>query len=113
MRRSRASLLPLALYVSQASLTTSASCVAVPLGSWMAALIYRPQALVRHVRVDLSGAKTLMAQQLLYGSEIGPAVQEMGSEGVPQSMRRHRARTVGSRVSGQEMAHASGAKPPA
>ena len=49
-----------------------------------------PQALARHVRVDLRGGYVGMPQQHLYGPQIGAVVQQVRRKSVPQGVRRNR-----------------------
>ena len=39
------------------------------------------------VRVDLSGAEARVAEELLHGAEVGPAVEQMRGGGVAQRVR--------------------------
>ena len=46
------------------------------------------QALIKHMGVDLRCRDIGMPEQLLYGAQIGPALQQMRGKGVAQHMRR-------------------------
>src|SRR5215468_7867180 len=46
------------------------------------------QSLLQDVRVDLSGGDVGMAKQLLHGTQVRAAVQQMAGESMPQHMRR-------------------------
>jgi hypothetical protein len=41
----------------------------------------------RHVGIDLSSRQTGVAEQHLYGAQIGTVIQQVGSEGVAQGVR--------------------------
>ncbi len=45
------------------------------------------QSFDRDVRVDLGARQGGVAEQLLHGSQVGAAVEQMGRGGVPERMR--------------------------
>lgn len=47
-----------------------------------------PQTLCRYVRIDLRRRQVLVSKQFLHTTYIGTVVQQMGSEGVSQGVRR-------------------------
>ena len=51
--------------------------------------VHRPEVLPIHMSVDLRGGKVGVAQHLLHGAEIRPALQQVGGEAVPERVRRH------------------------
>ena len=57
-------------------------------GAGMGFVIHLPDMRIRHMGIYLCSGDGRMAKQLLYRPEIGAITQEMGSEAMPQRMRR-------------------------
>src|SRR5829696_5070437 len=57
-------------------------------GSGMGFAVAVLQPLGRHVGVDLGGRQVLVAEQLLDAPDVGPGVQHVRGERVPQGVRR-------------------------
>ena len=49
------------------------------------------ESLSRHVRVNLGSTQITVPQKQLHDPQIGPMINKVGGEGVPQGMRRQRA----------------------
>src|SRR5450631_4567276 len=54
-----------------------------------------PEARRRDMGVDLGGGQALVAEQLLDHPQVGPAIEEVGREAVPEGVRRHAQRQAG------------------
>ncbi|MCU1477654.1 MAG: peptidase [Subtercola sp.] len=59
----------------------------VRLGTGVSGEVRLSQALGRHVGIDLRGAEAGMAEQLLHGSQVGTAVEQVRCRGMPKCVR--------------------------
>ena len=68
--------------------------------------------LLRDVGVDLRRGQIAMAEQFLHAAEVGPAIQQMGGEAVPQGVRAGRVDQAGTQqLPLQQAAHAPRRQP--
>ena len=70
-------------------------------GTGMGGLVNSPQTIAGHVGVDLRGRQVGVAEELLHGSEVGSAFEQVGGVRVTERVRVERA-TVGEWVARQD-----------
>src|SRR3954470_5705056 len=64
------------------------------LGAGVRALVHGAQALLAHVRVQLSGGQVGVTEQLLHSSHVGTTVEKMSGERVAEGVRVRRDRAA-------------------
>lgn len=57
------------------------------LGTWMCELVISFQVFIRDVGINLCRGQRGVSQQLLHRGDVGPAVEHVGGEGMPQHVR--------------------------
>ena len=57
---------------------------------WMGFLVYFPQLLNRHVRVNLGRRQACVPEQLLHASQVGTGIEQVRRKRMPEGMRRLR-----------------------
>src|SRR3954465_8018241 len=70
------------------------------LGAGGRALVHGAQALLAHVRVQLSGGQVGVTEQLLHSSHVGTTVEKMSGERVAKGVRGRRGRAAAGEAGG-------------